>query len=197
MDDGRSPRPAITSAFSRPGILGVIFIEGQPCDVTDAVRGLVTVYRQRWLVPPEECSRLLTFQDPLYWEFHNGEWVRCHHGLYRDDIGLVCEHNNLSEAELIVAFIPHIPEHSGSTQKSKWPGCPELGKWSADRAKVVWGDKVRKISDEEYELKDETYKLGLVLKHFPPQALLPLLCRAILGLSLGPHTSQHYPFAAQ
>ena len=172
MDDGRSPRPAIASAFSRPGIPGVIFIEGRPCDVADAVRGLVTVYRQRRLVPPEERSRLLTFQDPLYREFRDGEWVRCRHGLYRDDIGLVCEHDNSSEAELIVAFIPRIPEHSGSAQKRKRPGRPEPEKWSADRAKVVWGDKVRKISDEEYELKDETYKSGLVLKHFPPASVV-------------------------
>lgn len=173
MDDSRSPRPAIASAFSRPGIPGFIFIEGRPCDVADAVRDLVTVYRQRRLVPSEERSTLLTFRNPLYREIRDGEWVRCRHGLYRGDIGLVCEHDNSSEVELIVAFIPRIPDkHSGSAQKRKRPARPEPRKWSAHHAKAVWGDKVRKISDEEYKLKDETYKSGLVLKHFPPASVV-------------------------
>ena len=110
------------------------------------------------MVPLEERSRLLTFWDLLYREFCDGKWVRCRHGLYHDDIDLICEHDNLSKAELIVTFILRIPKHSGSAQKCKQPGHPEPGKWSTDWAKAVWGNKVRKILDEEYELKDETYK---------------------------------------
>jgi hypothetical protein len=124
------------------------------------------------LVPLEERSRLLTFWDLLYREFCDGKWVRCRHGLYHDDIDLICEHDNSSKVELIVAFILRIPKHSGSAQKCKQPGHPELGKWSTDWAKAVWGNKVRKILDEEYELKDETYKSGLVLKHFPPASVV-------------------------
>ena len=136
MDDGWSPQPAITSVFSRPGIPGVIFIEGQPCDVVDAVRGLVTVYRQRRLVPLEECLRLLTFRDPLYREFRNGEWVRCRHRLYRDNIGLICEHDNSSEAELIVAFtlsfcvIPNTParlRNANGQGAPNWESGPQTG----------------------------------------------------------------------
>ena len=106
MDNDQSPQPAIMSAFSQPRIPGVIFVEGRPCDVADAVCDLVTVYRQRWLVPPEEQSTLLSFCNPLYQEILVGEWVHCRYGLYHGAIGLVCEHDNSSEAELIVAFIP-------------------------------------------------------------------------------------------
>ena len=173
MDDDRSPRPAIALAFSRPGIPGFIFVEGRPCDVADAVHDLVTVYRQRRLVPPEERSTLLSFHNPLYREILVGEWVRCRYGLYHGDIGLICERDNSSEAELIVAFIPRIPDkHPGSAQKRKRPAHPEPQKWSAHRAKAVWGDKVWKISDEEFELKNETYKSGLVLKQFPPASVV-------------------------
>ena len=99
--------------------------------------------------------------------------MHCHHGLYCDDIGLICEHDNSSKAELIVAFIPRIPNnHPGSAQKHKGLGHPELRKWSADQAKVVWGNKVWKILAEEYEMKDNTYKLGLVLKHLPSASVI-------------------------
>ena len=171
-DDDISPRPAIASAFSRPGIPGFVFIEGRPCDVADAVRDLVTVYRRRILVPSEERSTLLSIRNPLYRDIPEGEWVRCRYGLYRGDIGIVCERDNSSEAELIVAFLPRIPDKSiSSASKRKRPTRPEPRKWSADYAKAVWGEKVRKISDEEYELNFKTYKSGLVLKHLPPASV--------------------------
>ena len=38
----------------------------------------------------------------MYREIRDGTWVRRRHGLYRDDIGLVCGHDYSSEAELII-----------------------------------------------------------------------------------------------
>ena len=108
----------------------------------------------------------------MYREIRDGTWVRRRHGLYRDDIGLVCGHDYSSEAELIIAFIPRIPnKSSGPASKRKRPARPEPRKWSADQAKAVWGDKVRKVSDEEYELKNETYKSGLHIQHLPPASV--------------------------
>ena len=171
-DDDLSLRPAIVSAFSCPGILGFVFIEGRPCDVAAAVRGLVTIYRQRLLLPMEEHSTLLSIRNPLYCDIPEGEWVRCHHGLYRGDIGLVCEHDKSSEAKLIVAFLPWIPDKpTSSTPKRKRPTRPEPRIWCAYQAKAVWGEKIQKISDEEYELNRETYKAGLILKHLPPASV--------------------------
>ena len=172
-DDDLSPRPAIVSAFSRPGIPGFVFIEGRPCDVADAVRGLVTVFRQRSLVPSDERSTLLSIRNPLYRDIPEGEWVRCRHGLYRGDIGLVCERDKSSEAELIVAFLPRIPDKpTRSAPKRKRPTRPEPRIWCAYQAKAVWGEKIRKITDEEYELNRETYRAGLILKHLPPASVV-------------------------
>ena len=149
-----------------------MFIEGRPCDVADAVRDLVTVYRRRILVPPEERSTLLSIRNPLHQDIPEGEWVRCRHGLYRGDVGLVCARDESSEAELIVAFLPRIPDKSTrSAPKRKRPTRPEPRKWCADLAKAVWGEKVRKISGDEFEMNRETYKEGLVLKHLPPASV--------------------------
>ena len=105
----------------------------------------------------------------MYCEIRNGTWVRRHHRLYHDDIGLVCRHDYSSEVELIITFIPRIPnKSSGPASKRKLLVCPEPQKWSADQAKVVWGDKVWKVLDKEYELKNETYKSGLHIEHLPP-----------------------------
>ena len=171
-------------------------MEGRPCDVTDAVRGLVTVYNsKRWLVPPEERKTLLSPRNPLSSSICEGEWVRCRHGLYRGDIGLVCGRDPFSETEAIVAFIPRIPDKgSSSVPKRKRLARPEPQQWYADRANAMWGVKVRKISDEEYQLKHETYKSGLILKHLPPASV----AIANAPLDIGPFLSatyvSHLPF---
>ena len=43
--------------------------------------------------------------------------------------------------------------------------------WWANHAKAVWGEKVQKISDNEFEMNCETYKLGLTLKHLPTMSV--------------------------
>ena len=98
--------------------------------------------------------------------------MRCRHGLYHGDVGLVCECDEPSEAKLIVAFVPRIPDKSfDSAPKRKRPTRPEPRIWRANHAKAVWGDKVRKISDDEFEMNRETYKSGLALKHLPPTSV--------------------------
>ena len=99
--------------------------------------------------------------------------MRCRHGLYHGDIGLVCEHDKSSEAELIVAFLPRIPDKpTRLAPKCKRPTCPEPQIWCAYQAKAVWGEKIWKITDEEYKLNHETYRAGLILKHLPPVSVV-------------------------
>ena len=53
---------------SHPNILGFVFIEGQPCDIVDAVCNLVTIYKQQLLVPLEEHSNItVNLQPYLLW----------------------------------------------------------------------------------------------------------------------------------
>ncbi|KAF8263214.1 hypothetical protein EI94DRAFT_1807599 [Lactarius quietus] len=119
-----SRRPKIVSVFTRPGILGWIFVEGQSSGVVTAVHGLITVYREKWLVPLEQHVTLLSPRNPLSQPVRKGEWVRCLHGLYHGDIGLICGRDGHSNNEVIVVFIPQIPEKA-SRSKHKRPAHPE------------------------------------------------------------------------
>ena len=131
----------------------------------------------------------------MYREIRDGTWVHRRHRLYRDDIGLVCGHDYSSEAELIIAFIPRIPhKSSGPASKRKRPARPEPRKWSADQAKAVWGDKVRKVSDEEYELKNETYKSGLHIQHLPPASVAIADAPLYIDQFLSTHYLSTLPF---
>ena len=121
--------------------------------------------------------------------------MRCRHGLYRGDVGLVCDRDDSSEAELIVAFIPRIPDKSfDSALKRKRPTRPEPRIWSPDHAKAVWGEKVRKILDDEFELNRETYKAGLVLKHLPPVSVVVSEHHQDIGPFLGARFISDLPF---
>jgi hypothetical protein len=182
-----SGRPTIASAFACPGIPGYIFIEGRPCDVSAAVRGLVTVYGEPRLVPSDECSMLLSRRSPLHRRVHEGKWVRCLHGLYRGDVGLVCGHNR-SEADVTIAFIPCIPEKASGSAKRKRPGRPEPCKWTAAEVKAMWGKRVCKLSEEDYWLNNERYKSGLVIKYLPPASVVI----ADPPLDIGPFISTKY-----
>ncbi|KAN0128004.1 hypothetical protein V8E53_014181 [Lactarius tabidus] len=152
-----SGQPTIVSAFTCPGILGYLFIEGQPCDVSAAVCGLVTVYGKPHLVPSDECLMLLSRCSPLHHCIHKGKRVRCLHRLYCGDMGLVCGHNHL-EADVTIAFVPHIPKKALRSAKCKRPGCPELCKWTAAEVKAMWGK--------------QRYKSGLIIKYLPPASIV-------------------------
>lgn len=62
---------------------------------------------------------LLTPRNPLSHHIQEDEWVHCRHGWYCDNIGIVCGHVLSSDAEVIVAFIPQIPNVTPVTAKRK------------------------------------------------------------------------------
>jgi hypothetical protein len=98
--------------------------------------------------------------------------VRCLHGLYRGDVGLVCGHIRSSDADVTIAFIPRIPEKASGSAKRKRPGRPEPRKWTAAEVKAMWGKRVREISEVDYWLNNERYKSGLVIKYLPPASVV-------------------------
>lgn len=193
-----SGRPTIASVFARAGIPGFVFIEGRPCDVSAAVNGLVTVYRDlQRLVPSDERARLLSSRNPLLLthKVREGDWVRCLHGRYRNDVGLVCGLDPSRDAEVVVAFVPRIPEKatgsaaSGSA-KRKRTARPEPRKWTATQVMAVWGKHVKNVSveEEEYELHNEKYVSGLLLKHLAPASFE----MAQAPLDIGPFVTASY-----
>ena len=120
----------------------------------------------------EERLTLLSTRNPLYCDIPEGKWVCCCHRLYCGDIGLVCEHNKSSNAKLMVTFLPQIPNKlTSSAPKCKRLMHPEPQIWCTYQAKMVWGKKIWKNSDKEYELNHKTYKVGLILKHLPPTSV--------------------------
>lgn len=168
-----SRRPCIASVFARPGIPGYIFLEGNLPDVLAAVKGLVTVYNALpRLVPSEQRVTLLSRSNPISRHIQEGTWVRCLHGLYRGDVGLVCGYDASSDAEAIVAFVPRIPTKSFRTAsaKRKRVARPEPQTWSARQVEEIWGpSQVRKTSEDEFVFRHETYKSGLISKQLPPR----------------------------
>ena len=172
MTGNLSCRQSIVSVFACPGIPGYIFLEGDPSDVTTTTRGLVTVYKSRpRLVPAEHQTVLLSCRNLLSRHIHDNEWVRSRHGLYRDDIGIVCGHVPSSDAEVIVAFIPRIEKTTGSA-KHKRVSRPLPRRWSAHQVEATWGQsQVRRTSNDEYEFGGDVYKSGLVMKCLPPASL--------------------------
>ncbi|KAF8263266.1 hypothetical protein EI94DRAFT_1704129 [Lactarius quietus] len=89
------------------------------------------------LVPPEQHATLLSPQNPLSQPICEGKWVQCLH-----------RHNGHSNNEVIVTFIPQIPKKA-SRSKCKRPAHPEQQKWAMGQFKVMWGNKVHSISEDE------------------------------------------------
>ena len=167
--------------FARPGIPGCIFLEGCLNDVTATLSGFVTVFKTPpRFVPPTERGTLLSPRNPLS-STHSvrcGEWVRCLHGLYRGDVGLVCEVDSTSEASVIVAFLPRIPDQipdraaAAGKKRKRWVR-PTPRLWFAAEVRGVWGDhRVRMVPNaNEYEFGHETYRTGLLIKPLPPASI--------------------------
>ena len=179
MTGDLSHQPGIASVFARPGIPGCIFLEGRLNDVTAALKGLVTVYKAPpRFVPPSERGTILSPRNPLS-SIHSicgGNWVRCLHGLYRGDVGLVCEVDSTSEASVVVAFLPRIPDRTVVPAKRKRGAArPNPRLWFPSQVEAVWGkSRVRRFPEDKYtyEFDHETYRTGLIIKPLPPVSIV-------------------------
>ena len=169
--------------FARPGIPGHIFLEGRLIDVTAALKGLVTVYNTSpRLIPPDQRVTLLSNRNPLSSgsSICEGQWVRCLHGLYHGDVGLVCSNDLTREVSMSVALVPRIPDRAVVSAKRKRAN-PRL--WFASQVKAVWGEhRVRMTPNAfEYEFGGETYRTGLLIKHLPPASVVVVVAPDDMG----------------
>lgn len=168
-------RPDIASVFAHGGIPRVIFLEGNLPEVKRAVEGLVTVSHHipPVLLPLTDRDILLKSRIPTVRPLKEGEWVRCIFGHYRNDIGFICGREPTRDADTIVAFVPRIPEKSSRIGKRKRPARPEPRTWTALQLETVWGpSRVRRVSAEEYEFRQDKYISGLVLQCLPSASLV-------------------------
>lgn len=162
-------------------------MEGTLIEVTIATIHLVSVINQPpKLVPLDERHTLLTPHNPLSCPIEEGQWVRCKHGLYKHDIGFVCEHDAKRYAETTVALIPRIPEKSKHPRptKRKKMARPSPKSWTAAMIEAEWGEEEvqRIIGSDGFHFKKETYQSGLILKKFPSN-YLELVLNAPLNIS--------------
>ena len=180
-------------------------MEGDLVDVTAAIKGVSAVYGTvPRFVPPTERGTLLSPRNPLS-TTHSvrcGEWVRCLHGLYRDDVGLVCEVLPTSDASVIVTFIPRIPDrvfasaNAAASAKRKRPTRPTPRLWFPGQVRAVWGEhRVRTTSNAfEYEFGHETYRTGLLIKPLPPASIVVANAPDDVGLFFQSAYIQDLPF---
>ena len=166
----------IASVFARSGIPGHIFVEGDIPDVLRTVHGLVTVLthiHHPVLIPLAHRDVLLRPRNPISRPIQVGSWVRCTNGLYRNDLGFVCEHDDTREGNMTVALVPRIPEKASWLGKWKRTGRPQQRRWTALQVETVWGRKnVRRVSAEEYDFRCERYISGLIMKQIPSTCLV-------------------------
>ena len=112
----------IASVFTHSGIPGHIFVEGDIPDVLRAVHGLVTVLthvHHPVLIPLAHRDVLLRPRNPISRPIQVGSWVRCTNGLYRNDLGFVCEHDETREGDMTVALVPRIPEKRAGLENGR------------------------------------------------------------------------------
>ena len=129
----------IASVFAHPGIPGAIFLEGNPVEVRHTVEGMVTIFHHTppRLIPLGDRGILLNPQNPMLRPTKEGEWVHCLSSCYQDDIGFVCGRNPTRDEDVMVAFVPCIPDQK--LHKRKRGGRPEPCKWWVDQLEAVWG----------------------------------------------------------
>ena len=135
---------------------------------------LVTIFKSEpVLIPLEHRVALLFHHAPTSCQVNEGQWVRSLHGLYRDDIGFVCDHNPESDLDTIVALVPRIPEPSTRSAKRKRVARPVAQTWSVPEIEAVWGpSRVQKKSAEEFIFRHERYSSGLIMKHVSLQSVV-------------------------
>ena len=164
LKPSESHPPAITSAFARTSIPGLVFIEAYDVgEVRHAVDGFVAVRGKQppQFITPIECVRLLS-RGTSSSRVEVGQWVRCLVGRYRDDLGYVSE---TDESNAIVVFVSRIPEPRGKRQRG---GRPPPRAWTAAEVVKQYGDRrVQVQGPNKFFFGGSAYEDGLVMGWVP------------------------------
>src|ERR1700741_1198312 len=178
--------PAITSAFARSSIPGLVFIEAfDIADVRRAVDGLVTVLeRQPRLISSAEHVAILSRGSSLSSHIEVGQWVSCVAGRHRDDIGYVYKSSlPMNQWYATVAFVPRISQPSGKRKRGDRPA-PRA--WTAEELTRQFGKRaVKVLGAARFGFRGSLYQDGLVFEPMPwsllrvsersPQDIMPFV----------------------
>ena len=149
-------------------------MEGEQDKLWATMVTLVTIFKSEpVLIPLEHRITLLFHHTPTSCQVNEGQWVQSLHGLYRNDIGFVCDHNPELDLDTIIALVPRIPEPLTWSAKWKRVAQPVARTWSVPEIKVVWGPSwVQKKSAEEFIFRHKRYSSRLIMKHVSSQSII-------------------------
>ncbi|KAH9033066.1 hypothetical protein EDB85DRAFT_2145105 [Lactarius pseudohatsudake] len=108
-----------------------------------------------------------------------GQWVRCIAGRYRDDVGYLYESDISIQGDVVVIFVPRIPQSGG---KRKRDGRPAPQVWTiAELAQQYGQRKVKVLGPNKFVFRGSVYEDGLVMEHIPSSYLrvLDILLRTL------------------
>jgi hypothetical protein len=144
-----------------------VFIEAFDVEAAGhAVKGFVTIRdKQPRFIAPTEYVGILSSRPHSSTRIEIGQWVRCLAGKYRDDVGYVYETDISSQWNVLVVFVPRIPQSGG---KRKRDGRPAPHVWTAAELIQQYGSgKVKVLGSNKFLFGGSTYEDGLVKEHIP------------------------------
>ena len=154
-----------------------------------AVKGFVTVRdKQPQFIAPTEYVGILSSRPLSSTRIEIGQWVRCLAGRYRNNVGYVYKTDISSEWNVVVVFVPRIPQLGG---KQKRDGRPTPRVWSAEELAQLYGNrKVKVLRPNKFVFGRSTYEDGLAMEHTPlsylrvlehsPQNITPFVQSAMI-----------------
>ncbi|KAH9016014.1 hypothetical protein EDB85DRAFT_2156270 [Lactarius pseudohatsudake] len=163
--------PAIASAFALSSIPGYVFIEAFDVrEVRHVVKGLVIIRdKQPQFIAPTEYVGILSHRHKRSAGMEVGQWVRCIAGRYRDDVGYLYESDISIQGDVVVIFVPRIPQSGG---KRKRDGRPAPQVWTiAELAQQYGQRKVKVLGPNKFVFRGSVYEDGLVMEHIPSSYL--------------------------
>ncbi|KAH9013458.1 hypothetical protein EDB85DRAFT_2158192 [Lactarius pseudohatsudake] len=163
--------PAIASAFALSSIPGYVFIEAFDVrEVRHVVKGLVIIRdKQPQFIAPTEYVGILSHRHKRSAGMEVGQWVRCIAGRYRNDVGYLYESDISIQGDVVVIFVPRIPQSGG---KRKRDGRPAPQVWTiAELAQQYGQRKVKVLGPNKFVFRGSVYEDGLVMEHIPSSYL--------------------------
>ncbi|KAH9021944.1 hypothetical protein EDB85DRAFT_2152037 [Lactarius pseudohatsudake] len=139
-------------------------------EVRHVVKGLVIIRdKQPQFIAPTEYVGILSHRHNRSAGMEVGQWVRCIAGRYRDDVGYLYESDISIQGDVVVIFVPRIPQSGG---KRKRGGRPAPQVWTiAELAQQYGQRKVKVLGPDKFAFRGSVYEDGLVMEHIPSSYL--------------------------
>lgn len=141
----------------------VYFITQHPSDVQRACQNLTSILSMvPFRIPDTESGAVMKMQKstmPLF--FHVGQWLRFRRGLYKGDIGLVCERHEFSD-KITVYVIPRICVSKASSKRKKLDSRPAPRIFDPEEVQKAFGRKSVLVDGPFFIFDGQRFEKGLL-----------------------------------